>query len=107
MKESATKSIDWKTIFSPHSLVYSICGVALAAIALEAFMLPNKFLDGGVTGIAILVNLGFGINLNLLLVVINLPFLYMAWKMIGKTFAIQSGFSVFLLVLVLHFMEIQ
>ncbi|MGM0943600.1 MAG: YitT family protein [Bacteroidota bacterium] len=100
------KQVDWKSIFSPSSLIYTIVGVAFAAIALEAFMLPNKFLDGGVTGIAILVNLGFGINLNLLLILINLPFLIMAWRKIGKTFAIQSGFSIFLLVLVLHYMEV-
>ncbi|SDC88950.1 Uncharacterized membrane-anchored protein YitT, contains DUF161 and DUF2179 domains [Algoriphagus faecimaris] len=100
------KQVDWKSIFSPSSLIYTMVGVAFAAIALEAFMLPNKFLDGGVTGIAILVNLGFGINLNLLLILINLPFLIMAWRKIGKTFAIQSGFSIFLLVLVLHYMEV-
>lgn len=86
--------------------MFTVVGVAFAAIALEAFMLPNKFLDGGVTGIAILANLGFGINLNLLLVVINLPFLWMAWHKIGETFAVQSGFSIFLLVTVLHFLEV-
>lgn len=106
MKQSAQQKIEWASILSPQSLVYTICGVALAAIALEAFMLPNKFLDGGVTGIAILANLGFGINLNLLLVLLNLPFLFMAWKVIGKTFAIKSGFSIFLLTIVLHFLEV-
>lgn len=106
MKQSSQQKIDWASILSPQSLVYTICGVALAAIALEAFMLPNRFLDGGVTGIAILANLGFGINLNLLLVALNIPFLFMAWRMIGKTFAIQSGFSIFLLTIVLHFMEV-
>lgn len=106
MKDKSVASVDWKSIASPHSLIYTIGGVALAAIALKAFMLPNKFLDGGVTGIAILVNLGLGIDLNLLLVVINFPFLFMAWKMIGKTFAVQSAFSIFLLVLVLYFLEV-
>ncbi|MDF2156731.1 YitT family protein [Algoriphagus sp. CAU 1675] len=99
-------SIDWKSIFSPSAITYTLSGVALAAIALESFLLPNKFLDGGVTGIAILVNLGFGIDLNLLLVLINLPFLIMAYKKIGKTFAVQSTFSVFLLTIVLYFLEI-
>ena len=98
-------SIDWKSIFDPTSLVYIIVGVAFAAVALEAFMLPNKFLDGGVTGIAILVNLGFGVDLNLLLVLLNIPFLALGWKKVGKTFAVQSAISVFLLTLVLHFVE--
>lgn len=99
------ESINWKLIFSPSSIIYNLCGVALAAIALEAFMLPNKFLDGGVTGIAILVNLNFGINLNLLLLVLNIPFLYMGYKKIGKTFAVQSTISVFMLIAVLEFLE--
>lgn len=106
MKDNSVQSVDWKSIFSPHSLVYTICGILLAAVALKAFMLPNKFLDGGVTGIAILVNLGFGIDINLLLIVINLPFLLMAWRMIGKTFAVQSGISISLLVIVLNFLEV-
>jgi len=98
----SAEKIDWRQIFSPTTIVYTLVGVALAAIALEAFMLPNKFLDGGVTGIAILINLQFGINLNLLLLVLNIPFLVMGYKKIGKTFAIQSTISVFLLIAVLE-----
>ena len=101
------EKIDWKQIFSPTPIVYNLIGVALAAIALEAFMLPNKFLDGGVTGIAILINLQFGINLNLLLFLINVPFLIMGYKKIGKTFAVQSTISVFLLIIILELMHME
>ncbi len=100
------QEVDWKAVFDPTSIFYIVAGVFCAAISLEVFMLPNKFLDGGVTGIAIIANLQFGINLNLLLVVINIPFLYLGWKKIGKTFAVQSTFSVFLLVAVLEFLSI-
>jgi uncharacterized membrane-anchored protein YitT (DUF2179 family) len=101
------EKIDWKQIFSPTPIVYNLIGVALAAIALEAFMLPNKFLDGGVTGIAILINLQFGINLNLLLFVLNIPFLYIGYKKIGKTFAIQATISVFLLIGILEVLQME
>ena len=47
--------IDWRVVFDPKSLILIIVGVFFAAVALEAFMLPNRFLDGGVTGIAIIV----------------------------------------------------
>ena len=57
-------------------------------------------------GISIIVNLHYDVNLNLLLVLINSPFFVMAWKKIGKTFTVQSIFSVFLLVLVLELLEI-
>ncbi|MDX5339944.1 MAG: YitT family protein [Cyclobacteriaceae bacterium] len=99
-------SVNWKAVFNPISLFSILIGVLCAAIALEAFMLPNKFLDGGVTGIAIIVNLNYKVDLNLLLVLINFPFLVIGWKKIGKTFAVQSALSVFFLTLVLHFMEI-
>jgi uncharacterized membrane-anchored protein YitT (DUF2179 family) len=99
------QNIDWKAVFDPFSIVYIIAGVLCAAAALQIFMLPNKFLDGGVTGIAIIVNLQYGIDINLLLVLINIPFLYLGWKKIGKTFAVQSTFSVFLLVIVLEFFK--
>ncbi len=106
MKRSEDK-IDWKHIFSPTPIVYNLVGVALAAIALEAFMLPNRFLDGGVTGIAILLNLEFGINLNLLLFTINIPFLYIGYKKIGKTFAAQATISVFLLIGILEVLQLE
>jgi uncharacterized membrane-anchored protein YitT (DUF2179 family) len=101
------ESINWRQIFSPSAIIYNLCGVAFAAIALEAFMLPNKFLDGGVTGIAILVNIAFGIPLNLLLLVLNIPFLYMGYKKIGKTFAVQSTISVFMLIVVLELLQME
>ncbi|MDO8967938.1 MAG: YitT family protein [Algoriphagus sp.] len=102
---SSRQNIDWKAVFDPFSIVYIIAGVLCAAAALQIFMLPNKFLDGGVTGIAIIVNLQYGIDINLLLVLINIPFLWLGWKKIGKTFAVQSTFSVFLLVIVLEFFK--
>jgi uncharacterized membrane-anchored protein YitT (DUF2179 family) len=103
----SAEKIDWRQIFSPTPIIYNLVGVALAAIALEAFMLPNKFLDGGVTGIAILINLQFGINLNLLLFVLNIPFLIMGYKKIGKTFAVQATISVFLLIIILEFIHMD
>lgn len=98
--------VNWKAVFNPISLFSILVGVLCASIALEAFMLPNKFLDGGVTGIAIIVNLKYNVDLNLLLVLINFPFLAIAWRKIGKTFTVQSALSIFLLTLVLHFLEI-
>lgn len=106
---SYKQAIDWKAIFDPTALVQIIFGVICAALALKYFMLPNKFLDGGVTGIAIIVNLVSEdkISLNLLLVVINLPFLWLGWKKIGKTFAMQSTFSVFLLIVALEMLPLR
>ncbi|SFU08427.1 Uncharacterized membrane-anchored protein YitT, contains DUF161 and DUF2179 domains [Algoriphagus locisalis] len=97
--------VDWKSILDPFSILYILAGVLCAAAALEMFLLPNQFLDGGVTGMAIIVNLHYGININVLLVTFNIPFLWLGWKKIGKTFAVQSTFSISLLVLVLEFIS--
>ncbi|EPR74930.1 hypothetical protein ADIWIN_0017 [Winogradskyella psychrotolerans RS-3] len=49
-------------------------GIILASIGLKAFLLPNGFMDGGVTGIALLVNRLIGVDISLLLVIFSLPF---------------------------------
>ena len=60
-------------------------GILLASVGLKAFLLPNDFLDGGVTGTAILLNSQFeSINISTLLVLINIPFLILAYFTLSK-----------------------
>jgi uncharacterized membrane-anchored protein YitT (DUF2179 family) len=98
--------IDWKSIFSISSLIYTLLGVSCAVVALRGFMIPNHFLDGGVTGISILIEEVFHINISLLLILFNLPFLYIGYKKIGKNFAIKALFAVLLLALLMNFVQI-
>lgn len=65
-------------------------GVLLAAVGLKAFLLPNGFLDGGVTGISLLVNRLTGWSISVLLVVINLPFILLAYRQLSKTFTLKT-----------------
>ncbi|MFD2563184.1 YitT family protein [Aquimarina rubra] len=65
-------------------------GVLLASVGLKAFLLPNGFLDGGVTGIAILLNSTLHINTSIVLVLLSLPFLALAYFSISKTMVIKS-----------------
>lgn len=101
-----TDKIHWKSIFSPHSMLYTLAGIICAVVALKGFMVPNHFLDGGVTGISILLEEIFHIPISLLLVVLNIPFLYIGYKKIGKTFAIQTLIAVLLLAALMHFVDI-
>jgi uncharacterized membrane-anchored protein YitT (DUF2179 family) len=101
-----TNSINWRSLFSISSIVYSILGVFSAMIALEGFMLPNHFLDGGVTGISILVEEILQVPFTYLLVAFNLPFLYLGYRKIGKTFALRALLSILLLTVLMHFIEI-
>lgn len=69
-------------------------GALLVAVGLEIFLVPNKIIDGGVTGISIMLSHLTGMKLGLFLFVLNLPFLMIGYKQIGKTFAFATLFGV-------------
>lgn len=64
---------------------FQICiGILLASIGLKAFLLPNGYLDGGVTGIAILISQLFNLNYSIILLIESIPFLLLAWNTMTK-----------------------
>ena len=65
--------------------------------------MPNHFLDGGVTGISLLIHEVKHWNLGFLLILLNIPFIILAYFKINKHFAIRSIVTVILIALVLHF----
>lgn len=65
-------------------------GVFTAALGLKAFLLPNAFIDGGVTGIALMVSQLTGISLSLLILLINVPFIFLGYRQIGTKFALKT-----------------
>jgi uncharacterized membrane-anchored protein YitT (DUF2179 family) len=69
-------------------------GSVLAAIGLEIFLVPNQIIDGGVIGISIMASYVTQLPLSLFIVILNLPFLYLGYMQIGKTFTISTLFSV-------------
>ena len=81
--------------------------VLLASIGLKAFLLPNGFLDGGVTGIAILISELSEIELSVILPVATIPFLILGWFTISKRILLKSVISVLALALMIHFENFQ
>ncbi|MCH4822413.1 YitT family protein [Gramella lutea] len=81
--------------------------IFLASIGLKAFLLPNGFLDGGVTGISILLNKTTGIEISLILPIISIPFFIIGWFTVSKRIVIRSVISVLILSLVIHFENFQ
>lgn len=74
-------------------------GAILTAYSLQVFFIPNKLIDGGITGVAMICANIFGLKLlPLFLLVFNLPFLYLAYRSIGKTFLMHMMYAVFILV---------
>jgi len=78
-------------------------GIVSASFGLKGFLLPNSFIDGGVTGISLIISELTQIPLSILLVTINLPFIIMAFSTISKQFAIRSIIAIMLLALTVHF----
>lgn len=70
--------------------VMIIIGGLIAAYGLEAVLIPNNVSDGGVTGLSIVISQLTPLSLGLLIAVINVPFVYLGYKQIGKSFAINS-----------------
>jgi uncharacterized membrane-anchored protein YitT (DUF2179 family) len=77
--------------------VFIFLGAMLVSVGLEIFLVPNSIIDGGITGISIILSHLTGIKLGVFLFLFNLPFLFIGYKQIGKTFAISTLFAVALM----------
>ncbi|SFL44342.1 Uncharacterized membrane-anchored protein YitT, contains DUF161 and DUF2179 domains [Paenibacillus sp. 1_12] len=75
-------------------ILFMTLGSALVAVGLEIFLVPNKIIDGGIVGVSIIASALSSLPLGVYLVLFNLPFLYLGYKQIGKTFAFSTLFSV-------------
>lgn len=100
-------TVDWKKVWSPNNLLLILFGTALAVLAMKGFMIPNQFMDGGITGISILLHEIFHYNISFLVIILNLFFVYLGYIRIGKTFAVQTSIAVLLLSIGLLFVDIN
>lgn len=81
-------------------------GSVISAAALQCFLIPNTILDGGVTGISIILYKLFNVPLWILVLVINIPFIIIGYKNLGKNFLIRTTFSMLMFSLFLSFFEV-
>jgi uncharacterized membrane-anchored protein YitT (DUF2179 family) len=96
MKKFARESINTALI---------ILGIFSAGLGLKGFLLSSRFIDGGVTGISMLLSDVLGWHLAILIPVINLPFIALGYRQIGKQFAIRSALAIAGLSLCLAFVK--
>jgi uncharacterized membrane-anchored protein YitT (DUF2179 family) len=85
--------------------ILMILGVLSAGMGLKGFLLSSRFIDGGVTGISMLIAATSGIPLSILLFVINVPFLFLGYKRLGLPFAVKSAIGIAGLSLCLAFVN--
>ena len=82
---------------------FIVLGVLSASFGLQGFLLPNKFIDGGVMGISLTIAELTEIPLSILIVGVNLPFIIMGFSTISRQFALKSIIAIILLAVTVHF----
>ncbi len=75
-------------------------GATLTAISLELFLIPNLVIDGGIIGISLILNFLTDIPFGILILFVNMPFLYFGYKHIGKSFFFSSSYAIAFLAIV-------
>jgi uncharacterized membrane-anchored protein YitT (DUF2179 family) len=83
----------WRVNFRNNlrSAIFILLGIVSATFGLRSFLLPSNFLDGGATGISLLISEVTTWPFSLLLILINLPFIGLAVRHVGRLFAIRAA----------------
>jgi uncharacterized membrane-anchored protein YitT (DUF2179 family) len=71
-----------------------IMGILCAGMGIKGFLLSSHFIDGGVTGISMLLATVLGYPLSILIPLINLPFIALGYRQIGGKFALKSTLAI-------------
>jgi len=88
------------------SSLYIFLGIIAAGFGLNGFLLPNKFIDGGVTGVSLLLTELTQLPFSVLIILINIPFIFLSYFTLGKSFAIKTLLAIIglgLCVAIIHF----
>jgi uncharacterized membrane-anchored protein YitT (DUF2179 family)/predicted metal-dependent HD superfamily phosphohydrolase len=99
------KSVTGHESFYLSDLILIVVGVFIAGFALNGFLVPNNFFDGGVTGISLLISEIFKQNLAVVIILANLPFVIMGMFTINRRFALKTFFCIAVLGFMLHFVR--
>lgn len=100
---SNIKNKNTRTIIN---IIVLTLGALVSAAALECFLIPNTILDGGITGISIILYKMFEVPLSVLVLLLNIPFIYIGYKNLGKHFLFRTIYSMLCFSLFLSFFEL-
>jgi uncharacterized membrane-anchored protein YitT (DUF2179 family) len=95
-------------IYTRHAkdFIFICSGVIMASIGLKGFLLPNNFLDGGAMGMSLLLKILTNVDLSLLIILVNLPFIILGARQISISFSVKSSLAILLLAVLVHFISI-
>ncbi|TCZ78814.1 YitT family protein [Paenibacillus albiflavus] len=85
--------------------VFITIGAIMMGVALELFLVPNTFIDGGIAGVSIILAKLTSLPLGVFLFILNAPFLLLGLKQIGKTFAISSLYGIGVMSITTYFLH--
>ena len=91
----AGRNIDLLSIF--RKILGLTVGAVIYSAGLNLFLIPNHIIDGGITGISLLVQALTGIPFSLLIVILNLPFFYLGYRRLGAGLAASSTYAIVVL----------
>ncbi|MBU8851240.1 hypothetical protein C2I27_10430 [Priestia megaterium] len=95
IKKVVHRSLSAKMIVK--RMLFILVGALLMAVGLEFFLVPNEVIDGGIVGISIILSHLTDIQIGFYIFVLNLPFFFIGYKQIGKTFALSTLLGVIIL----------
>ncbi len=93
-------------VFITHSvrdLFLLVLGVASAGFGLKGFLLPNQFVDGGATGISLLISQTTNTSLSIIIVLINIPFILLGYIQFGRGFVVKTSLAIVMLAISVAF----
>ncbi len=82
-----------------------IIGIFLAAFGLKSFLIPNSFIDGGITGVSLLLHFVTPLSVSFILFILNFPFIILGKRQVGNIFAVKAFFAILALSIVLGFIN--
>lgn len=106
MSHSTSETTSSNKIFTLKSIFLTTIGSLCAVVAIKGFMIPNHFLDGGILGISILLHEFYHIDVSIPLVILNLPFIYIGYKKIGKGFAAHALLAIIMLAIIMSVLPV-
>jgi uncharacterized membrane-anchored protein YitT (DUF2179 family)/predicted metal-dependent HD superfamily phosphohydrolase len=99
-KEHATTHSD----FQLSDILLMLLGALIAGFALKGFLLPSNFLDGGVTGISLLIHSVYQLNFPLVFIIVSIPLIILAVYVVNIKFALKTLISIVCVSLCTHFL---
>ncbi|MEK9198390.1 YitT family protein [Ureibacillus sp. 179-F W5.1 NHS] len=102
----STNSFKFYVLDLLFKIPWIIIGALMAAISLEVILIPNGLIDGGITGISMMLSEMMGFSLSFLLFLLNIPFVLLGYNYLGKRFAFSTSLGIISLTVSTGLLEI-